>query len=144
MREILFRGKAKINGHWDYGDLLRVDNKFLINGTTVEPETVGQYILKDTNNKRLFENDIVLFHYFHGGLNPDTLGYEELEREFVGVVQVDDRGFYAVPINRFKSEREIYYRYYFAEYLQEPSEELEIIGNIFDNPDLLSTKGETC
>lgn len=155
MREYLFRGVVKYglllrmvyertHGDWVYGNLTRTKDKFFVDEMPVDPETIGQYILRDTNDKRIFENDIVRFHYFCGGFNSDTLGYEENEREFIGVVQTDDRGFYAVPVKHFKSKREIDHRYYFAEYLQEPSEELEVIGNIFNNPELLSTGGSTC
>lgn len=75
MREILFRGKSKINGEWVYGfysgencsgifsPMFKQDN-IIIKGSgfwvEVEAETVGEFTgLTDENGVKIFEGDII-------------------------------------------------------------------------------------
>lgn len=75
MREIIFRGKRKDNGEWVYGSYIRlradepsvfdtyhiysyVDDEFY----DVAPKTVSEYTgLMDNNGKRIFEGDIIQY-----------------------------------------------------------------------------------
>ena len=134
MREILFRGKRIDNGEWVEGAFLNDrDGAFYIcpaaadisvsygdNGRRmrigcwykVDPSTVGQYTgLTDKNGKRIFEGDIV-----------DIL----TENEEIGVVEYEDGGF-LVSADGFCVD--------FHSNIN--GTDLEVIGNIHDNPELL-------
>lgn len=66
MREILFRGKRKLDRAWNYGDLVHCNDRLVAvsdeqgNFVNVFPETVGQYTgLTDKYGKKIFEDDIL-------------------------------------------------------------------------------------
>lgn len=125
MREILFRGKdfGVINHIWCFGSLDtteddrtiiiypdRFGNKCRI---IVNPETVGQYTgLKDKNGTKIFEGDIIL-------LRGDEEPYQ---------VVFDESCFHVYDSNV------CYVMNNFYDY------EMEVIGNIYDNPELLGGK----
>ena len=132
MREILFRGKT-IDGDWTYGYYVFAPKRTGMFGQTISeadfdkhyiltmkynlvkeinPETVGQYTgLKDKTGNKIFEGDIV-----------DIL----TENEEIGIVTYDDGGF-LVEADGFCVDfhSNIY------------GTDLEIIGNIHDNPELM-------
>lgn len=121
MREILFRGKTITSKEWIYGDLLQYAGGAQIWENTEQgkfnaqiiPETVGQYTgIKDKTEKKVFEHDIVK-------------AYDLIEEiSFIGVVKYLD-GSFCICDTDFCS-------YYHWEYY-----EVEVIGNIFDNPELI-------
>lgn len=130
MREILFRGKRVADGKWLYGyysDEKAEDTDFpcivpLVPvpdyDWAVDSETVGQYIgLTDKNGKKVFEGDIVKANDAHTKMS------------FIGVVKFDNGSFYICDSN-FNSH------YRWMDY------EVEIIGNIYDNPELLDVSYE--
>lgn len=153
MREIEFRGKRLNVNKWEYGffvQALDIENKPIqniiiknwsnvshIDGRVVqetykiELNTLGQYTgLKDKNGTKIFEGDIIRMHYFFQNYDPLTLGAFEDEGEMVGVVKCELLdGFYVETLD----EHSIGY----LQWVQEPSEELEILGNIYDNPELV-------
>ena len=152
MREILFRGKRMDNGKWAEGYLYEHEpalvgiasendvpepSKWFIARTgfadwnmprpvefvEVEPSAGGQYTgLKDRNGKRVFEGDIVTQNWYdHDEPSDDSFGevvFCEYDCSF-SVMDVNKDGF--MPLGRCGS-------YHW---------EVEVIGNIHDNPDML-------
>ena len=137
MREILFRGKRIDNGEWANGRLMADDviipkgQEFGVEANLIVdslqayiviPETVGQYTgLTDKNGKKIFEGDIVEGHC-HSQWN------HRLQR---CVVAYERDGFEA----RHYVVQGVDERYYTYKVLF--SKDVEVIGNIHDNPELL-------
>lgn len=129
-REILFRGKVFLKEEWVYGDLVKTKNLAAIkkadgdyfHPTQVSPNTVGQYTgLKDKNGKEIFEGDI--------------LDYTELDvfgedHQYRGVVKWTDDCFVCDNSDNSDSITGL-------AWVVKQSIELEIIGNVHDNPELL-------
>ena len=145
MREILFRAKRIDNGEWvegyyiyhikrtiyPIGDSVKPEDEqhvIMQDGFSdwnmprntvvfdIDPETVCQYTgLKDKNGKRIWENDIVSGYFNH--------------KKITGFIKYGSNAVYYI-------EREGSY----GIYLDNSEDWLEVIGNIFDNPELL--KGE--
>lgn len=139
MREILFRGKRVDNGEWAQGYYIRADyhwHKYGIhkdwialgayaNGGwfalcrkyAVKSETVGQYTgLTDKNGKKIFEGDVVC-------VNDRLKPYSEKLSTFIGYVDHKNASFVIVG--------DAFTHYRWLDY------EVEVIGNIHDNPELL-------
>ena len=123
MREILFRGRRKDTDEWLYGNLICSKNHAIGSQQfpcerpiVVETETVGQYTgLKDINGKRIFEGDI--------------LAHEDKSVEF-GVVEFDEEyAMFDMEVGGIP--------FVFSDI---DTEEYEIIGNIYDNPELIGGK----
>ena len=125
MREILFRGRNKHSGEWEFGCYYKqtefygdeIEDHVIITSHeellydqalvcySVQPETVGQFTgLTDKNGKKIFEGDIL-----------------EFRRGRTHIVKFEDGAFIftgtAIPV-----------RY---------ADKFEVIGNIHDNPELL-------
>ena len=135
MREIKFRGSRIDRREWVHGYIVKVaspcglgwvmhipakdpdDNHRVVQ---VDPATVGQYTgLKDKNGTEIYEGDICNCR----------------EYECFGKIEwnEDNAGFYfyvVVEGGGFDEER-----------LYEYADELEVIGNVHDNPELLGGAG---
>ncbi len=143
MREMVFRGREKGGTKWFEGDLsYLVHNRqkcyiFPPEGYDspdryeVDPATVGQYTgLTDQNDKKVFEGDVVKMHYFFENYAPGTLGAFEDEEVLDVVIKIDKYGVSFETLDHEMSG-------YLCDYLQDPEAELEIFGNIYDNPELM-------
>ena len=145
MREILFRGQTrkygekvrmgdgqKLPGHWVYGGVLQgVGSHSIIYGGEnvndpgenldkwcVHTDTLGQFTgLTDKNGKKIFEGDVVLYPW------------NDQDKPERFTIKFKDGQFVASPVK----ETEDYWDFMVGGY----SKEMEIIGNIHDNPELL-------
>ena len=151
MREILFRGKSVDSDKWVEGsfvpDLREVFySNYLCDGfikpfgktkeerlmVEVERETVGQYTgLTDKNGKKIFEGDIISYQRDNEDCpfpNKDT------SRRIGRVFFQDFRASFAVAEGRNGSDmlNQDLYKYVRG------GNRTEVIGNIFDNPELLT------
>ena len=155
MREILFRGKQKSNGNWVHGDLSyhrdgrvfircwdRLDFDPAYNAYEVNPETVGQFTgLTDKNGKKIFEGDVFEFpdEIFESYYTSCGTEYNSWEIKNYGVVGYnEDYGRYDFVQYKFDNnavETDLHENKYleFADFVNV----LEVIGNIYDNPELL-------
>lgn len=138
MREILFRGKQVDNGEWIQGFLSKSRNikekpallklcidyeeKGVMLSCIVNPETVGQYTgITDKNGVKIFEGDIIKHYNRKDDLTFDT-----------------GRVFWKEKHARFLRTSECETTYTLNEDMSYP---YEVIGNIYDNPELLKGDG---
>lgn len=125
MREILFRGKRVSDGYWVHGLLISIggelsmltSNNGLDRAYPVLSETVGQYIgLTDMNSEKIYEGDVL-----KGKFSNYVIRFDEEERAFV-----------------YGSSRKGGYIHSLAKYLIGDYKNLRVIGNIHDNPELIT------
>lgn len=132
MRKILFRGKSIITNEWTYGGIVHqtdfygdiVDRYYIVDGSEVcndigyveqvIPETVGQYTgITDKNGTKIFEGD--------------TIQVDEIEdQNFLVAWNNDDAGFELVDDG-----------VYLPLFGTISGQNIKVIGNIHDNPELL-------
>lgn len=126
----LYRAKRKSDNQWIYGNLIQTDNgvyiiqnyvpQHLIENYEVDTSTICQCTgLRDKNGKLIWENDIVSFLDMYSTEN----GWSE--SGCVGKVAWDDETISFQVTNRLSAES------------YEVLDECLVIGNIFDNPELL-------
>lgn len=102
--------------------------------TQIDVNTLGIYTgLKDKNDKKVFEGDIIRMHWFFTNYDPFTYGAFEDEREVIGVVKYE-------LIDGFHVETVDDHSRCYLQWVEEPTEELEVLGNIYDNPQLLEVE----
>ena len=127
-REIKFRGKRVNNGEWVYGylrfiyidtDRASIYDPISVSNYDVLLETVGQYTgVKDKNGKEIYEGDILK---------------DEFNRIFI-VYWVEKEARFSMRQKNRKTEY-----FMFINHLSE-----EVIGNIYDNPELWEKGDNQC
>lgn len=134
MREILFRGKRIDNGEWIEEHYLRKEVHFIFQTdkhntwrcVEIVPETLCQFTgLCDKNVNRIWENDIVNYNGKYAsikfGMYCSSSGYGNY-----------NLGFYVDFPEETLYRKELGYWH----------EKVEVVGNIFDNPELLQEDAE--
>lgn len=129
-REIKFRGKRLDNGEWVYGSLVEyADGSCVIfpkealfgqarasEGHAVDPETVGQFTnLPDRNGEEIYEGDIVEYIGIEDGKEYWCSGEVFFNDAYAGF-RIRDFQYMPIPLKSFT----------------------KVIGNIYENPELLT------
>lgn len=138
MREILFKAKRICDGKWVEGYYLRdqyhIGGKdiifyrkdsdwFTIYTDIIDPETLCQFTgLTDKRGNKIWENDILMAHL--DDLYPEDTTYETIEWGVAGWVAHEANSIDGQYLDEFDLE-------YF-----------EVVGNIFDNPELLQEESD--
>ena len=143
MREILFRAKRRDNGEWVEGyyspaniPIMGCVGHFINEGgyraVEIDPETVCQYTgLKDKNGKKIFEGD--MFETFEDGIDKMVVEFH------YGCFTLAVYGWKGATMEYGWDEYAGGYGVVECEPLSQAVdlEETEVIGNIFDNPELM-------
>lgn len=152
MREILFRAKRIDNGEWENGTITHsernisgeINECFICRGFAnqadvvkikVDPETVCQWTgLTDKNGVNIFEGDVVKYS------QQANWDYKDTDWRFTGLVDFNNGSFGIVKKlevgKDYWSTRSVKDRILVSE--SNSTWGLEVIGNIFDNPELLN------
>ena len=135
MRDIKFRGKfLDDTSEWLYGNYVYIEDDVFHHKIAdksgllldIDNNTIGQYTgLKDKNGKEIYEGDIVKVKLYKG----------EEEKYFIGKVEYFGSNFIVDADNN--SEYHVYDLDGFGIDYRYNLEDCEVIGNIYDNLELL-------
>ena len=133
MREILFKAKCVYDGEWVEGYYLRDQyhrggkdiifyrkdsDWFTVYTDIIDIETLCQFTgLCDKNGNKIWENDILMAHLDES--YPENVTYETVEWNVAGWVGRETDSIGRQYLDKFDLEH------------------YEVVGNIFDNPELL-------
>lgn len=147
-REILFKAKRIDNGEWEIGSLILLPNgdceianrcinppdsdpmwKKVVITHNVDKDTICQYTgLTDKNGNKIWENDVVKKHFY-----TDYDAYANSEK-YIGKVEYLDCAWHITFFDE-NNNKCIYPMFMAIEF--KDAEYYEVLGNIFDNPELV-------
>lgn len=155
MREILFRGKRDDNGEWiESADIMRNTIRGALCLTdarcrdwdSVCPETLGQFTgLCDKHGTKIFEGDIIRYNTDDGFDCQSLVQFGEYAQDgSAGECNARAVVGWYVDVDNFtcpdwaENHPELFPDYLFQQNLKEVAACCEVIGNIHDNPELLT------
>lgn len=149
-RQIVFRGKRIKDGKWICGNLAdysmkvfntTIDKKvifgnivsfatdnfgYVVDDCAVDPETIGQFTgLLDRNGKEIYEGDIITVK----GRYPRVVLWDKMMWALMPTEYYHDEVLWVMNLQHPR-----------VDWWEEFADEFEIIGNIHDNPSLISDK----
>lgn len=131
MRIIKFRGKRELNDVWAYGEphvhTALSPHVYTIINEIVKPDTIGQFTgLYDKNGTEIYDGDIL---QFTSVLFRKKYIYQVKMLDDTSILTLEKKGFnpefdgyQAFPYNWFNNRKN----------------RIEVIGNVYDNPELLN------
>lgn len=138
MREFLFKAKRIDNGEWVEGYYIRDQyhiggkdiifyrkdsDRFTVYTNIIDIGTLCQFTgLCDKNGKKIWENDILMAHLDES--YPEDVTYETVEWNVAGWVGCETDSIDRQYLDKFDLEH------------------YEVVGNIFDNPELLQEESD--
>ena len=138
MRPIKFRAQDLASNKWLYGDLRHHKDDVCIfeqggtKGEQVKHDTIGQFVgLKDKNGKEIYEGDIMYSEFSDGSGGYSLIGWNEREASF-GMMDA-----YSYQSKQEGYDFPEFKNYVLIAHLQKALI-CEVVGNIYDNPELLT------
>lgn len=128
-RTIKFRGKTTANGHWVYGSLIAYNNgAYAIRNSKSQPwvqaDSIGQFTgLPDRNGKEIYGGDIITVR----GEYPRVVLWDKVSWALMPCEHYNDKHFWVMNLQHPGND-----------WWEEFADEMEVVGNIHDNPELLS------